>query len=74
MTVELPEHIVSRLEAEANRRGVSIDVVVAELVAQLPAKRSAAQTGRLAFVGAGASASGITHRIDELLDGGFGRG
>ena len=28
---------------------------------------------KLAFVGAGASGTGITHRIDELLADGFGR-
>ena len=46
------------------------------LAAKLPPldddlERDIAET--LAFVGVGASASGITQRIDELLDEGFGR-
>ena len=31
VTVDLPEDALARLQAEAKRRGVSIDVVVAEL-------------------------------------------
>ena len=72
VTVELPDDTLARLQAEAARRGVSIDVVIAELATQLPAEPQAAKH-KLAFVGIGASKSGITDRIDELLADGFGR-
>lgn len=73
MTIDLPAPALARLRAEAARRGLSIDEVIAELAGQLPAETSAA-TGkrRLAFVAAGASKYGITARIDELLADGFG--
>ena len=61
MTLELPAEAVRRLEAAATRRGLSIDDVIAELVARLPA--DAAPSGhRLRFVGIGAS--GDTRPLD----------
>jgi hypothetical protein len=72
VTLDLPDDVVRRLTAEAARRGTELSDVIAALAAQLPA--SDRPTGRrLAFVAAGASASGITPRIDELLEDGFGR-
>jgi hypothetical protein len=50
VTVELPEDTLARLRAEAARRGVSIDVVIAELAAHLPAEDPLE-----AFIGCGAS-------------------
>ena len=50
VTVELPEDVVRRLTAEAERRGVSIDVIIAELAAQLPGEDALE-----AFIGCGAS-------------------
>jgi Ribbon-helix-helix protein, copG family len=50
VTVELPEDALARLRAEAARRGVSIDVVIAELAAHLPAEDPLE-----AFIGCGAS-------------------
>ena len=50
VTVELPEDVVRRLTAEAQRRGVSIDVIVSELAAQLPGEDALE-----AFIGCGAS-------------------
>jgi hypothetical protein len=73
VTVELPAEALARLEAEATRRGVSIDVVVAELVDTLPEGGAGAARRRLAFAGIGASGRGITDRVDELLADGFGR-
>ncbi|MBI2683844.1 MAG: hypothetical protein HYX33_00385 [Actinobacteria bacterium] len=72
VNVDLPAEALRRLEVEAARRGVSIDVVIAELADTLPAE---SKTGRrrLAIVGVGASGSGISHRIDEILADGFGR-
>ena len=50
VTVELPEDVVRRLTAEAQRRGVSIDVIISELAAQLPGEDALE-----AFIGCGAS-------------------
>lgn len=72
VNVDLPAEALRRLEAEAARRGVSIDVVIAELADTLPAQPERGRH-RLAIVGVGASGSGISHRIDDLLADGFGR-
>ena len=72
MEVELPEEAVRRLQAEAGRRGVSVEQLIAELASELPAEGSGPGR-RLAFVGVGASESGTTDRIEEILAGGFGR-
>ena len=72
VTVDLPEDALARLEAEAKRRGVSIDSVIAELAEALPAQSSRPQT--FSFVGLGSSTSGRYARdTDELLADGFGR-
>ena len=73
VTIDLPEDALARLETEARRRGVSIDLVIAELTEALPAKASAPpQT--LSFVGIGSSTSGRYARdTDEILADGFGR-
>jgi hypothetical protein len=73
VTIDLPEDALARLEAEAKRRGVSIDVVIAELSEALPAE-SSARPRTLSFVGLGSSTSGRYARdTDELLADGFGR-
>ena len=36
VTIELPEDVLARLRPEAVRRGVSIDVVIADFATQLP--------------------------------------
>jgi hypothetical protein len=73
VTVDLPEDVLAKLTAEASRRGVSIDVVIAELAAQLPADTSAPVKRKLAFIGLGASHSGRRARdADEMLGEGFG--
>ncbi|MFD0746898.1 hypothetical protein ACFQ1L_37535 [Phytohabitans flavus] len=72
VTLDLPDDAVERLAAEAARRGTELADVIAALAAQLPpAGRPVGR--RLAFVAAGASASGITPKMDELLADGFGR-
>jgi hypothetical protein len=76
LTVTLPEDLVARAAAEAERRGVSIDQVVAEaLVTRLAEAIPAAGTRRhLAFAGVGASTSGKNAAdADELFTEGFGR-
>lgn len=73
VTVDLPEDALARLQAEAKRRGVSIDLVIAELTEALPAETSPAK-GNFSFVGLGSSTSGRRARdADELLADGFGR-
>ncbi|GAA1800270.1 hypothetical protein GCM10009682_22310 [Luedemannella flava] len=72
VTLDLPDHVLRRLAAEADRRGVPLAAVVTELVEHLP-PADEQPVRRLAFIGVGASAGGITHRIDELLDEGSGR-
>jgi hypothetical protein len=73
VTVELPDEALRKLTAEAERRGVSIDVIVAEFAAALPGE-PAAPKRRLAFMGMGASSSGRGARdADEMLVEGFGR-
>lgn len=78
MTVDLPAPVLDRLRAEAARRGVRIDEVIAELADHLPAdaKPDASPTAprhTLAFVAAGVSDAGISPRLDDLLADGFGR-
>ncbi len=55
VTVELPADVLARLESEAARRGVTIDVIIAELAAQLPANVPVDGAHRLSFAGIGAS-------------------
>jgi hypothetical protein len=72
VTLDLPEDVVRRLTAEAERRGTPLADVIADLAARLPPADEPSRR-RLAFVGAGASATGITPRMDDLLTDGFGR-
>ena len=72
VTMDLPEDALTRLQAEAKRRGVSIDVVVAELAQALPTDASAPKV--LSFIGLGSSSSGrYAREADDLLADGFGR-
>jgi predicted DNA-binding ribbon-helix-helix protein len=72
VTVDLPDEALARLRAQATRRGISLDGLIAELAEGLPVQSNATRA-TLAFVGAGASAAGITQRMDQLLADGFGR-
>lgn len=73
VTIDLPEDALARLHAEAKRRGVSIDLVIAELAEALPAD-SPAVPRSFSFVGLGSSTSGRYARdTDEILADGFGR-
>jgi len=71
--IEVSSDVLDRIEAEASRRQVTATEVIAELADQLPPVRSASKSRAPSFVGAGASSSGITNRIYELLADGFGR-
>jgi hypothetical protein len=69
ITVDLPKDALARLQAEALRRGVSIDLVIAELP---PDHARPKQT--LSFIGLGSSNSRRSARdADELLADGFSR-
>ena len=57
VTVDLPEDAFARLRAEAKRRGVSIDLVIAELTSVLPPDPLPGKP-TLSFIGLGSSASG----------------
>ena len=72
-TVDLPGDVLARLQAEAARRGVSIDSVIAELAAALPAERPPAKR-TFSFIGRGSTSSGRPARdADEIVAEGFGR-
>ena len=72
LTVELPDDVIRRLRAAAAARGISIEQLAVEALARVTAETEPAASVKLAFIAAGASAEGITHRIDELLADGFG--
>lgn len=56
MTVHMSEELAARLAAEATRRGLTVDEVLAEMVARLPSERSSQNGDALeAFIGCGAS-------------------
>jgi len=74
VTVELPEEALARLRAEAARRQISLDQLITELAAALPAETDPTPRRKLAFVGIGSSTSGRSARdADEMLAEGFGR-
>jgi hypothetical protein len=75
--VDLPVEALRRLESEAARRGVGIDVVIAELAETLPAEGTGDPTRprrKLAIAGIGGSGGrrGRAADADELLADGFG--
>jgi len=73
VTIDLPEDALARLRAEATRRGVSIDLVIAELTTALPEDHVPVKRA-LSFIGLGSSGSGRSARdANELLADGFGR-
>lgn len=74
VTLELSAEIVARLRAEADRRQLSMDAVVEDLAASLPAAMGRPTRRKLSFVGMGSSISGRTASdADEMLAEGFGR-
>ena len=55
VTIDLPDSARARLEAEAARRGITLDALVAQLAEQLPATSDPHSPRRLSFVAIGAS-------------------
>lgn len=74
VTLELSEDALARLRSEADRRGLSLDDVVAELAATLPADPDESLPRELRFFAMGRSTSGRhAADADEMLAEGFGR-
>jgi hypothetical protein len=73
VTIELPADAHARLDAEAARRGITLDELIAQLAEHLPVQPTETPQRKLAFLAAGASKAGISDQIDELLQDGFGR-
>ncbi len=73
--VEIPEEAVARFSAEAARRGISVDELLALLALELPEPEEAAEsTSTPGFVALGTSTSGRRARdADEMLAETFGR-
>lgn len=64
MTLDLPAEAQTRLQAEATRRGITLDQLVAELADSLPGE---APKQQLSFIGAGHSGRGdLSRRHREI--------
>jgi len=72
ITVDLPPDVVRRLETAAAARGLTLEEVAVEVLAE-HAPDASPRRRRLPFGDVGASAAGITDRIDDVLADGFGR-
>jgi plasmid stability protein len=73
LLVNVPDDVARRLRAAAAANGVSVDeFVTAVLINSVPEVADASERRRLAFVGIGDSEQGTTHRIEALLEDGFG--
>lgn len=73
VTVDLPEEVVARLRSEADRRGLTFDQLIIDMAEALTTRTDGEVSPRLTFVASGASGSGVTDKIDDLLADGFGR-
>lgn len=74
VTLDLSDEVLARLQREADRRGVSLDAVVAELASALPTAPESDGRKRLGFVGLGVSTDGRRAAdADEILAEGFGQ-
>lgn len=67
LSIELPETALARLRAEANRRGVSVDAVIAELADQLPAAAVPVRRRHLSFAGTIEAEEDFAERSEEIL-------
>ena len=73
VSLDLSEEVVARLHAEAERRRLSMDAVVEELAASLPAEAREPRHRRLSFIAMGSSTSGRrASEADKMLAEGFG--
>jgi hypothetical protein len=67
LTLNLPAEVAARLEAEASRRGLSVEELIAELVPE-PLPEAAADDPLEAFIGSGRSGRGDLGRRYRELD------
>lgn len=68
VTVDLPDAVLARLRAEAARRGLSLDELIAELADQLPAAATpAAARRRLSFAGTLSAEPTLAERAEYIL-------
>ncbi len=73
VTLDLSKEGMARLHAEAERRHISVDAVIEEWAASLPAKDGTAKRKRPSFVAMGSSSSGRrASDADDMLAEGFG--
>lgn len=68
LSIDLPDEALARLRAEAARRGVSVDTVIAELADQLPAETTGNAPRRLSFAGTLDAEPDFAERSEEILD------
>jgi hypothetical protein len=75
VTWHIPDELQARLEEAATARGISVEALAVELLAEHATTPTAPPVGRrrLALAAIGGSGVGISHLIDELLAEGFGR-
>lgn len=73
VTLDLPQEVLARLRAEAERRQLSMGALIEEMAWSLPADADSPTRARLSFVAIGSSTSGrYASEADEMLAGGFG--
>ena len=73
VTLDLSEEVLARLQAEAERRQLSVDALIEEMAESLPVDANSLSRARLSFVAIGSSTSGrYASEADEMLADGFG--
>ncbi len=72
VTLDLSEDSLSRLEAEAARSGVSIEIAIDESVSMLPADNPPQRTRGLIGLG-GSTSTRRASKADEMLADRFGQ-
>ncbi len=67
VTVDLPDDVLRRLRAEAGRRGISLDELLAEVAAGFPgdAKTSGGPDALRALTGIAPGAAAVYHRDED---------
>ncbi len=74
VTFKLSDDTLARLRAEAERRDITLDGVVTDLIMTLPVRPVELKSRKLGFVALGRSTSGRSAAdADEILAEGFGR-
>ena len=73
VTLDLSEEALSLLRAEAERRRLSVDALIEEMVKSLSVDAASPTSAGLSFVAIGSSTSGFyAFETDEMLADGFG--